>query len=94
MVSFPQVSPPKPCAHLSLPPYVIKIFKKLNKKNHIPYLAIKFCLVGAKIGIKSLNAGEESQGCCLKGFEICRNLPVSLAYLENFTNHMKPKAPL
>ena len=22
MVSFPQVSPPKPCAHLSLPPYV------------------------------------------------------------------------
>ena len=22
MISFPQVSPPKPCAHLSLPPYV------------------------------------------------------------------------
>ena len=22
MISYPQVSPPKPCAHLSLPPYV------------------------------------------------------------------------
>ena len=56
---------------------LIKIFKKLNKKNCVPYLAIEFCSTGAKIGTKPLNAGQERQGCHLKGFEIYRNFPVS-----------------
>jgi hypothetical protein len=50
---------------------------KRFKKNHIPYLATEFCSTVGTTGIKPLNAGEESQGCQLKGFEICRNFPIS-----------------
>lgn len=57
---------------------LITIFKKFNLKNHVPYIAIEFCSTGAKIGIKPLNDGKESQGCHLNGFEIYRNFPVSL----------------
>jgi hypothetical protein len=40
---------------------LIKIFKNLQlKENDLPDLAIEFLSTGAKIGIKSSNAREES----------------------------------
>ena len=48
MVSFPQVSPPKPCAHISLPPYVPhapKAFNKLNFRHWNFNVAIVFILL-------------------------------------------------
>ena len=78
MVSFPQTSPPKPCAHLSLPPYV----------PHVPPISIISILSPAQYWVRSTRSLSSSLCNFLQATNIFILITAEFTYVKKM-HHFK-----